>query len=48
MLHQSGLGIELWGEAVRTAVYLKNRGPTNILGHALTPLEAWTGETLTL
>ena len=48
MLHQSELGMELWGEAVRTAVYLKNGSPTNILGDALTPLEAWTGETLKL
>ena len=48
MIHQSELGMELWGEAVRTAVYLKNRSPMNILGDALTPLEAWTGDSLKL
>ena len=48
MLHQSGLGMEMWGEAVQTAVYLKNRSPTNALEDVLTPLEAWTGEALRL
>lgn len=32
-----------WEEAVRTAVYLKNRSPTKAVD-SITPLEAWTGQ----
>ena len=48
MLHQSGLGMEMWAEAVHMAVYLKNRSPTSALAEGLTPIEAWTGEALQL
>jgi transposase InsO family protein len=42
MLHESGLPRALWGEAVRHAVWLKNRTPTKALDGG-TPLEAATG-----
>src|SRR5882757_27707 len=42
MLHESGLPRTLWGEAVRHAVWLKNRTPTKALDGG-TPLEAATG-----
>ncbi len=42
MLKDSGLGSYLWPEAIRTAVYLKNRSPTRVLDK--TPYEAWTGD----
>ena len=48
MLHQSGLGMEMWAEAVHMAVYLKNRSPTSALAEGLTPYEAWSGEALQL
>jgi len=44
MLHEAGLADTLWGEAVHTAVYLKNRSPTSTLETGITPLEAFTGE----
>lgn len=43
MLHESGLPRALWGEAVRHAVWLKNRTPTKALEGG-TPLEAATGQ----
>ena len=43
MLHESGLPRSLWGEAVRHAVWLKNRTPTKALDGA-TPLEVATGK----
>ena len=43
MLHDSRLPRSLWGEAVRHAVWLKNRTPTKVLDGA-TPLEAATGK----
>jgi hypothetical protein len=43
MLHDSGLPRTLWGEAVRHAVWLKNRTPTKALNGG-TPLEAATGK----
>jgi len=44
MLYEAGLADTLWGEAVHTAVYLKNRSPTSTLETGITPLEAFTGE----
>jgi len=43
MLHESGLPCALWGEAVRHAVWLKNRTPTKALEGGM-PLEAATGQ----
>ena len=43
MLHDSGLPRSLWGEAVRHAIWLKNRTPTKALDGG-TPLEAATGK----
>ncbi len=36
------LGLEFWGEAVNTAVYIKNWCPTKVLD-SKTPQEAWSG-----
>ena len=44
MLHAQGLGKELWGEAVVTATYLKNRSPAKSLKDNRTPFEVWTGK----
>jgi transposase InsO family protein len=43
LLVQSGLGQELWAEAIYTAVYLRNRSPTKAL-IGKTPMEEWTGK----
>lgn len=40
MLLSSSLPESLWGEAINTSVYLRNRSPTNLL-HC-TPYEAWS------
>jgi transposase InsO family protein len=42
MLHRAGLSGYLWPEAVKAAVYLRNRSPTRTLTN-ITPYEAWTG-----
>ena len=42
MLLDAKLPKKYWGEAVRTAVYLKNRCPTKRL-KGMTPYEAWIG-----
>jgi hypothetical protein len=42
MILAQGLGLEFWGEAVNTAVYIKNRYPTKALD-SKTPQEAWSG-----
>ena len=42
MLFVAGLTDEMWGKAVHTAVYLKNRSPTSALEKGMTPLEAFT------
>ena len=42
MLMESHLSVDLWAEAVATAVYLRNRSPTKALS-AVTPQEAWRG-----
>lgn len=41
MLH-AGTPKSLWVEAINTAVYLRNRSPTSILGN-ITPYEVWYG-----
>jgi len=41
MLKDSGLISHLWPEAIKTAVYIKNRSPTCVLD--MTLYEAWTG-----
>ncbi len=43
MIFAQGLGLEFWGEAVNTAVYIKNRCPTKALD-SKTPQEAWSGK----
>ena len=43
MLHAAGLPPMYWGDAVMTAVYLRNRLPTRALND-VTPYEAWRGE----
>ena len=43
MLHAAGLPPKFWGDAVLTAVYLRNRLPTRAL-NSVTPYEAWRGE----
>lgn len=42
MLDQSGLDHRFWGEALRTATYLKNLSPTKAVP-GMVPFEAWTG-----
>jgi hypothetical protein len=42
-LHAAGLPAKYWGDAVLTAVYLRNRLPTRAL-NGVTPYEAWRGE----
>jgi len=44
MLFAAGLKDEMWGEAVHTAVFLKNRSPTSALDKGMTPLEAFCHE----
>lgn len=41
MLMSSNLPESLWGEAINTAAYLRNRSPTKLL--QCTPYEAWCG-----
>ncbi len=42
MILAQGLELEFWGEAVNTAVYIKNRCPTKAID-SNTPQEAWSG-----
>jgi hypothetical protein len=42
MILAQGLELEFWGEAVNTAVYIKNQCPTKALD-SKTPQEAWSG-----
>lgn len=42
LLFDSGLGKEMWGEALLCAAYLTNRSPTSSLD--VTPHEMWTGK----
>lgn len=44
MLEGSGAPSMLWGEAVVTACYIKNRLSTRALEKGKTPYEAWTGK----
>ena len=43
MLHATGLPDRYWGDAVMTAVYVRNRLPTRALS-GVTPYEAWRGD----
>ena len=43
MLFAAGLRDTLWGEAVHTTVYLKNRSPTSALSSGMTPLQLFSG-----
>lgn len=47
MLRDSGLDKKFWGEAVRTAIYLKNRSPTMALKDKV-PEEVWSGQEVDL
>jgi hypothetical protein len=42
MLRDSDMAKKFWAEAVRTAVYIRNRCPTSSLPE-ITPMEVWTG-----
>jgi len=43
ILTSANLPIRLWGEAIMTVTYLKNRSPTTALDN-ITPYEAWHGK----
>lgn len=43
MLGDSGLPKKFWAEALKTAVYIRNRCPSISLPQHLTPMEIWTG-----
>lgn len=47
MLAESKLDNRYWGEAVMTAIYLKNRSPSVALGGCL-PEELWSGSPVNL
>lgn len=47
MLQDSGLPRAYWGEAVSTAIYLKNLSPTQALNNRI-PEEMWTGKKVNL
>ena len=47
MLYSAALPPRLWGAAMTTAVYLRNRSPTRAL-RLKTPFEAWTGKKPTI
>ena len=42
MISHSSLPVSLWGEALKTAVYILNRVPSKVV--AKTPYELWTGK----
>jgi hypothetical protein len=44
MLHAKELPKNLWGMAVRHAVWLKNRTPTKVGDEVFIPYEKWTGK----
>ena len=43
MLGDLGLPKKFWAEALKTAVYIRNRCPYISLPQHLTPMEIWTG-----
>ncbi len=45
MILAQGLGLEFWGEAMNTAVYIKNQCQPKALD-SKTPQEAWSGRKL--
>ena len=48
LLRQANLKKRFWGEAVRTAAYLRNRCPSSALEGGKTPLELFSGQKLDL
>jgi hypothetical protein len=44
MMLDHNLAEEMWVEAIRTAVYLKNQTPTSSIRKNTTPLQLWTGD----
>lgn len=44
MIHQSNVPLQFWGEALLTAVYIRNRCPNSSID-GKTPFENWTGNT---
>ncbi|CAI5728373.1 unnamed protein product [Peronospora farinosa] len=42
MIEHAGLSKRYWGEAVSTAAFLRNRSPTQAIGHEKSPHEVWT------
>ena len=47
LMSESKVDFEFWGEAVLTAVYLKNRNPTRAVQN-MTPEQAWNGRVPTV
>jgi transposase InsO family protein len=47
MLQDAGMSRAYWGEAVSTAIYLKNHSPTTALNNKI-PEEVWTGKKVNL
>jgi len=45
MLKDSELGKDLWGEAILTHIYIRNRCPSSILPNGTTPYEKVFGHT---
>ena len=48
MLKDSDLGKDLWGEAISTHVYIRNRCPTSVLPNYMTPYEKVFGHSPTV
>ena len=48
LLLASGLPLNMWGEAIRQVVWVKNRIPHSSLPPSTTPFEIWTGNNPTL
>jgi len=44
LLHESGLTLRLWPEALLTAAHIRNRSPHSSLENKITPEEAWSGQ----
>lgn len=44
IMHDSQLPKVLWGEILRTVVFIWNRSPNSSLADYMSPIEAWTGQ----